>query len=1445
MQLATMTSYQDPAASVALDAQAPVLLEACSRVIVAFVVGLANQDWSFDAVESTKRDLFVKAIARTNEAFDSLLRLPVENSSWNAKLTESVFGHVFADSDCRAHFLGVRITDTPIPDVEAVLFLSPPAGRIALASILLALRATVSAQGRFWTLLAESALSLVAKVVQAMLPRAAIDSQGNEADGSARQKVPGAVLLSPLSAKRVGRVDSHYAHSLPLRDVWLRLSSFLISLQDFSFIVQKCVKSRVTQDTIQASEQQDVIMEEQTKPEPIELETPEKNHKQNDEIRDASFNDKKTDDMSLGEAELSAMLGRVSHCSNLWQAWNMPLTLPRILVDSALCTDCDTVALWRQECQSEHRKAQDGDEFPHELVHPHACARLRGDREYDLATCRLLARGFASLGILGGAIDSGLSKCVEEEGMTSIQRLFQTHPLKPRTLRRVSSQPWSVFDMIPLSALGLALSTRWALLKSSQAQSLTTPSSADSADFVEDKLHCDIVQYMDLQLFIDKSHLHTSGFNMKRYDIKDALRHAGAAGVPRLHRALFHPLIMPRFVTELIEQEGPNAVNRWPFWQCALMLKALKEHDIDLGAPEAYPTGIFMTSDAERSDAMRQVLAEMHLLAESEWAIDDAGPSCLKRKRTIDLEANEDEEKVELKLEEWRRSHALNLSHLVKAVPWMKALPGLGDVYRGAAVVAAERAPKYAACMEVLVLAARDIAVCPARWESWGLVAHSFKHLYFLIDDHFAQDEEWKIRLTAWFRKEPMHPVWSNTTRCFFNHANTVNLMLEARLEEELHLCLGELIELQADTSSNGSKSAIAALISKCQHIAEHWIIRQIDLLVLLICRKRAIAKPVLRGRSGDESGHQTAAPRDFSKRSRLAWRCDRIARRVLWFLNNCTQGSCELAETSSMLRDESIAADWPKPRFAENWAALLGVLQSRRNDEESLEAPTLLKFSDADGGSRALQQSALWFIPYVAARSQWRLRTPQAASSGPAVIRADLSDRQVLGLLADAVRLEASGGADGGCEVEPSWRLHSLRLRLALEEQRNGEGHGEDGWRAAAHFPWRTGAVLDTKETVVADCWAALRSLGARDTSYTASLALLGAAAAEREGRYAEAVAKLQEVFTFPKDFPENSGNMGMRIWKREAGAWRGPRDISRAWAWLGARTRKHNARRAKVLLHCLSLQRRILAMALPPPPAGSGGPEQRDCAAVVVRLLGELERGGSALRLDGASQELQMKRLAEPRGQTWEALLAITSLCVGVSRGVRPQPANRFWLGFHWAYLHTLRMTFSELLVAAAVQEDYTTAGTTRPLPVFDWPLLAMARSCWCSLEGSGADAVEISTLRKLFSAGMAQLRAFLHSSVSEEFGGSAAPRTRTIGKQSAAPEDRAEAYFRTLRERLQAPAQGLWGSVNEDFCRSGAGAPLPPPASPVPGPFVTMSAGSIINIDGEDARRHGGGL
>lgn len=1417
----------------------PLLLEGCVRLVVDTILGLASLEWSLTRVEESREELLAQALAQAKEALEMAARWKPSSTAaaaqpWHARLGEE--GPDPKALLCGISFAAAGGAEGIAPEAGA-LFLAPPSERLALACLVLATRvATGAAVGssRVWLLTAQAALGVSARAICLGLLPPAVDRTLAKADD---KLAVGGLLLAPRKqASASGGTSATFVAAprvLSPREVWLCASQFLTAAHDLSLLLPQLNRGFPALDT-------------------------------REQLRLG-----KRAEMLFGRlAAPGQVRERFEFSTSLASTSDAPLAFPHIIMACALRVGSDTISTWRREwrrwllesiksgntvsearhlarvaslkgigshpawrCSQRALGEEDGEPSHHLFV-------FCGDAEVDRATCRLAARALSCFGLFSVSVDPdagregadnftapGLCRLLSEPACTYEFLGEEWQRQASRLFERCSS------SVAPPHVLSLALMLRCRL---------QAPGAADAA------VHFEAARHLDAYLLAGRS------------------APVGVAGGPAsalglcLPVALFHPLVVPRFAVDFFDELGLTAKHHHAQFY-GKMCQALKREGSNsasrtsaasAGSDEGgkgitdisqYPAKLFggMGASVEPMVSIfHRISAASKDMLESEWPPRraDVGNTLSKLKvrmqrkapaearceaeahdgDTAVAEMQASSEEVERWEEEDRRRALLLCETLAASAPLCPPL-GFHDVYRGCVVAAAARRPKEEACLEVLSFAVRDIAVCPKRWETWGKVATAFKHLFFMKDDQVSADDDWKPALRGFMHQRPHGPLWAGRLRQLYLHARLLNLMLSARLEEDLTEQLAAAVNL----SPEGCSKERAIRLAECKALAEHWVLRQVDLLVLFKCRCRTLAKA---RHPEDPSAAISFDVKSEERRMLLNRRCDRIARRLLWFLLHCTDCVVHLVETSKLLRTNEILASWPRPRFAQQWLNLA-------SSHDAAGAGDLRWNLGVD----ALPPRFAWFVPYMVARSQWKLRKAAMAS---------LDDRTILCLLSDACRLEAASRhkaspsdglprriTDAPEEVlEPLWRLCLTRLHLARESPagahlaasfRNEVDDDNQSLAASIHG--------ESQASVVAECERGLRKLVEEDQNYISALALQSATEAIKVKDYNAAISRIEKTFTFPKRGPNGPTGVGTRIWKVEARAWNGLGEMPCPWTQLGLRHRKYNHRRAKVYFVILRVHRESLSQVLPPGSASShdyllgGGTAcglgEPNYAELVSSAVCELPPGAAAAAagpwrpgtehvgpgVDFAGLQAASSSLSGPSGQRpdLEAVRSCVGLMIALVRGVKWEPSNKFRQSFHWGFVHLLRITFQTLFRAGTTQGRILGAKM-----MFDWPLVAMARSCCLALDGNtGGDlenGVNISALKHVYPALVAQLWVAHAGSARGRRNGLTSMRGDKLNAWAAA-----EAVFKAVRGQLPSAMaeDATWGSAWDDERRSEA--------------------------------------
>mmetsp|Transcript_98369 Transcript_98369/g.317181 ORF Transcript_98369/g.317181 Transcript_98369/m.317181 type:complete len:778 (-) Transcript_98369:163-2496(-) len=715
--------------------------------------------------------------------------------------------------------------------------------------------------------------------------------------------------------------------------------------------------------------------------------------------------------------------------------------------------------------------------------------------------------------------------------------------------------------------------------------------------------------------------------------------------------------------------------------------------------------------------------------------------------------------------------------------------------------------------LEILVVAAKDVAVQPTNWETWSIAASAFKRLFFAQDDEHAAAEDWRLKVKAWGQNEVARTPWDERLCWLHGQARTLTLALKLHLETELRR---EVEAFAASSASAAGEPSVAAdpvqrrRLKWCRWLAQHWLAKTLDLLQLTRCRVKALSRGSLwvgkheGGRKQDDKGVT-------EEHVWLTRQCDALARQLLWFLAQCTDMGPELKGTMQILQRG--ADSWPQPAFGKPWLAVSGAGKL---------FPSLMEFKAKGGGGGGAQvPQLLWFVPYIAARCQWQLA---------AVGLADLSIEDMLEMLDDACTVEswirranvdAAAQLAGGVAqrkkqvVEPHWRMVVTRLNIVLQMP--------EKWQIASKHTFH--ATPGSGAQVFMDCLKALDFLQTLDTYYKAKLVFRRARQAEAEGELEDAVKQVEMLFVYPKDFPQQgAGKVGIGLYRVSDGG-AGKTENPQVDPWLESKLqlRSHNCARARIMFFILDLYRRILEDVMPITVVNAVRWEMHE-SEMLPPLPSPNAEAKVGADLKTAAKSIMSLSDNLPRG--WEALRSMIGFLVSLTRGLHNNQANSFWLAFHEAFGRALRQAFAVLVRAGYAK------GAKKPS--FDWSLLAMLRCYWFSLEGNRqTSAKDLAELRKMvagcYIAAAEQVR--MHAAVRQPATPTAKATAALGGANGAALTQKlkrgveaAEAFYQAILPHMPSGVlRGMWGSSDE-------AAPPPQPKQP-PATAVAATKAAVL--------------
>mmetsp|Transcript_53008 Transcript_53008/g.99596 ORF Transcript_53008/g.99596 Transcript_53008/m.99596 type:complete len:2075 (-) Transcript_53008:158-6382(-) len=575
------------------------------------------------------------------------------------------------------------------------------------------------------------------------------------------------------------------------------------------------------------------------------------------------------------------------------------------------------------------------------------------------------------------------------------------------------------------------------------------------------------------------------------------------------------------------------------------------------------------------------------------------------------------------------------LLEFISKMPVLAVPGGLKDVYSELVMAVNVRHPskpdgqakETKKLFETIALAAKSFLLKPCDWESWTKIASIFKWLYNAYDDEVAKHEPWTLTFQLWLQGSSEFTFhWQEDLQAFYNHARLLNLMLLARLEDELSAEIGKTANCaEIGKAANGTisefaagtlPSEIASGPSRQAALAQAWLERELDLLELYRCRRLSL-----------ELWRQPEG-RERQKTYRLVQRCDQISRRVLWFLVHCTDIGEKMPEVAMLI--EKHMTSWPKPSFVQQWG-----MNGRRPE-------ALLNLT------RGQPAPYLWNVPYIAARCQWKLSQDASCPTvGP---------DGVLTLLSAAVEVEKwIFHQRGERQYEPAWKFNTMMLKIISKYS----------FKELKFLEFRKKKDKISQETIQDvhnECFRALEDIANQKTSYKFFLVSLKAKFDKNNNMLGRAARRMREgMFSVPKDFPLDGTKLGL-LYLRDAGSYS---QASEDLCWQRSRRyRLFNLKRAKALMFIVNLAR--------------------------VSLKKVIEQGDpfSKSRINGihSSSDAVVKiitGLSEQRPAAWEEMHDTMGLLVMLLRGFYvPGGQKAFWTAFNMGFQNCVGHHFKRLL-------------------------------------------------------------------------------------------------------------------------------------------------------------------
>lgn len=227
-------------------------------------------------------------------------------------------------------------------------------------------------------------------------------------------------------------------------------------------------------------------------------------------------------------------------------------------------------------------------------------------------------------------------------------------------------------------------------------------------------------------------------------------------------------------------------------------------------------------------------------------------------------------------------------------------------------------------------------------------------------------------------------------------------------------------------------------------------------------------------------------------------------------------------------------------------------------------------------------------------------------------------------------------------------------------------------------------------------------------------------------------------------------------------------------AWQDSG-RLCNYNSKRAKALICCIQLHRRI---------AASVTSEGSEAGQLETSTEGIPKANSQSLNFSHASLwAAAVKDLPKLQSRTWCALLDSFSLCIAVIK-LAQDGSTEFWHAFNDGFQTAIQTTFGELV----------RSGSSLERPYFCWTLLSQLRCC--SLSPRSNRQLDFP---RIYVAAASQVHAYASKVVTSHAEASpVSSQTGEPGIESAAPDslESAEVFFQALRSHMPS-VEGAWGS------------------------------------------------
>ncbi|CAE7571443.1 yos-9 [Symbiodinium sp. CCMP2456] len=674
--------------------------------------------------------------------------------------------------------------------------------------------------------------------------------------------------------------------------------------------------------------------------------------------------------------------------------------MPHILLSGALRTGGPTIQAWRERCRTWQAEVPETDaptawkvSFRALRKEETAASSCHQDDKEDIETCRVVARCLSSSwslpdidpeeprsgckrdGPFKRMLNSNMAySIVGEERKSGEHRDFQSQA----DLHFADSRVVKNGSEVPPHILGLAMAVNQRV----------DPSSTSSLRFLKA-----VCSQLDVQLF-------------------------NASLDSFQPQALLHPFtfnaccMMNMLRTELLPEQCSK-----PFDD---MINAVASINKLSDAVEAIPADALKAKfGKEQSQAAAALLKKREELHQLVLEVPPSRRHTAKTPRSETLTQMDTPEVYEMK-------KAMEMLEPASKVPAVTSLPfenpysmllklSLAEIVQG-------QKPEL---LEALMCISKALAIGPACQELWWSAGQVCLQLFLLQDDADSLVEPWSQKLQVLAGSSDMK--WSPCWRFLYGQARMLNQLWQCRLTWDLNSGLQKTL-----------KAGHRQIPGELSHLALQWFERQLEMLVLLRCRRRYFAR------------------NNESKLVSHLNRCKRTAQTLLWFLIKCTDMSGEFHYTADVM---ATVKDWERPVFAETWCKLANG-----------GSQPLLCFRGMDGRDR-VPATYLWYVPYILGRIEWKLSKLCPASPER------LQRKSIICLLMDACHVELAVRAslterrrDEIMETEPSFRLHAVRLAILFGSP--------DGYESAGTICFDTNCLELSRQNVIVDALKGMQAV-------------------------------------------------------------------------------------------------------------------------------------------------------------------------------------------------------------------------------------------------------------------------------------------------------------------------------------------------------------------------------